>query len=200
MRFHCQFDYYPEPYESNLYIREMEINIVCGSRDGDDVVAGRLSVDHLDIIRAETAGESIYDVCDADSSGWEHVFAGLFEPGTQAEWRSDFRLDEPICHLLFMHRSVFHPILRDWQSYIIDHVANLAGEDSAFVMWKGETDLSDNELARLGFRVIAGEDLRMRPNMYKHEYDAAEDKSDDVLGFYVPSDAAEYVEAGWKKD
>lgn len=199
MKFHCQFDYYPQPYEPNFYIREMIIDVVCGTAEGDEVVAGRLAIDHLDIIRADVSGESIYEVCDADSGGGERVFAGLFEPGTPAEWRADFRFDEPICHLLFMHRSVFHPVLRDWQSYIIDHVAKLVGDDSAFVMWRGETDLSDHELARLGFRVIAGEDLRMRPNMYQHDYDAARDDR-DVLGFDVPNDVADYVERAWKTD
>ena len=198
MYFDCRFTYFPRPFEPNHFLREMTIDVVCGVDDFGDVVAARLAVDRLDIGRAATAGEDVYEVCDADSSGWEAVFAGLFEPGGQGEWRSDFGFVEPIDHLLFMYHSVFHPALREWQAYIIDHVAALFGHESAFVMWQSETDLTDTELAALGFRIIAGSNLRLRPNMLRHEYDASDDER-DVLDLCVPGDAEEFVKANWKR-
>jgi len=199
MHFDCRFTYYPQPFEPNLFLREMTIDVVCGVDDFASVVAARLAVDHLDIGRVTSVGGDIYEVCDADSSGWEAVFAGLFEPGSQAEWRGDFELVDPIDDLLFMHHSVFHPALREWQAYIIDHVAKLFGNESAFVMWKEETDLTDAELDALGFRVIAGTDLRLRPNMYQQKYNAVDDER-DAVNLCVPADAEEYVNANWKGD
>ena len=202
MYFRCQFCYYPQPFEPNLYIQEMTVEVLCGTDEegvGDGVVAARLAVDVLDISRAQVADVRIYDICDADSAGWEHVYSAMFDPDSQAEWRRDFDFYEPITRVLFLYRSVFHPELRDWQSFVIDHVAKLFGEDSVLVMWKDKTDLSDSELARLGFRIIAGSDLLLRPNMFQHEYDASEDER-DTLDFNVAPDAAKYVDAAWKKD
>ncbi len=198
MRFSCNYDYYPQPYEPNFFLREMTVDVLCVSENDEEVTAARMAIDHLDIDRALDNRQDIYEICDADSSGWESVFEALFEPGTQAEWREDFKFDELISHILFMHRSVFHPVLFAWQSFIFDHVANLTGHAAAFVMWKGETDLTDSQLSDLGFRIIAGTDLRLRPNMLLNNYSASHE-SRDVLDLQIPSDAQEYVDVNWKK-
>jgi hypothetical protein len=163
------------------------------------VLAGRLAFDLLDIGRAEVAGENLYEICDADSAGWEGVYAALFEPeGEYGEIRRDFDFYEPIDHVLFLYKMVFHPAIRSWQSFILDHTATLFGHMSALTMWKGMTDLTDIEMSQLGFRIIAGQNLLFRPNMMKNEYSADEEKR-DVLGLVVPDDAGEYVERAWKE-
>jgi hypothetical protein len=200
MRLRCQFEYYPQPYEPELYLRPVAIDVVCHSEPDSEAIAGRIALDHLDLVRAETTGENVHDICDADSGGWEAVYAALFEPALDfAEIRGDFKFNDPINHLLFLYRSVFHPVLRDWESFILDHVATLFGEDSALVMWKKETDLSDRELARLGFRIVAGHDLLFRPNMLRHEYCASSDDR-DLLDFSVDKSVEEYVLREWTKD
>ncbi|MEX1224598.1 MAG: hypothetical protein WEA31_08630 [Pirellulales bacterium] len=101
MFFDCNFTYYPEAWDPNLMLREMVINVCCATHDDTDVVAARLAVDHLDIGRAIESGVDVYEICDADSSGWESLFAALFEPRTQADWRQELQFDEVISHVLF---------------------------------------------------------------------------------------------------
>jgi hypothetical protein len=173
-------------------LRELTIDIVCSSGD-QEIVAGRLAMDHLELSRAIYDGVSIFDICDADSQGWEHVFSALFEPGTQAEWRDDFNLHEVINHVLYLYRAVFHPSLRNWQSFILRHVASIVGEDSVFVMPNDQTDLTNSELAKLGFRIVAGSGFRVRLNMF---LDNAIDEG-DVWELEVPASAQQYVEDRW---
>lgn len=199
MHFDCKFSYYPQPMESNFFLRPMTVDVMCYVDDYGDTVAARLAIDHLDVSRVVVMGEDLYDVCDCDSAGWEAVFKAIFEPGGEGEWRSDLGIDDPINNVLFMHKAVFHPSLREWQRFIIDHAATLYGHDSAFVMWKGETDLTDKELAELGFRIVAGTDLRVRPNMFQNAYDGEQDER-ETFDLFVPADAGEYVNVAWYKD
>jgi hypothetical protein len=199
MEFQCQFTHHPQPCDPQYFIRPVIVDVVCWTDSDEKAVAGRLALDHLDVSRAEYAGEDIYELCDADSAGWEGVCAALFElVGDSVELRGELEFDEPINHVLFLYQMVFHPVLRDWQSFILDHVATLFGEDSALVMWRGKTDLTDLELSDLGFRIISGHKLLFRPNMMQNEYSALEDER-NVQDLEVPKDAEEYVERTWKE-
>ncbi len=125
----------------------------------------------MDLTRAATAGVSIYDVCDSDSSGWEAVYSILLQPGQDfAELKEELNFDEPIFDLLFLYCSVFHPSMERWRLFILDHAARLFGESSAMVMWENETGIASSDLARLGFRRIAGTELLFRPNMVVNDY------------------------------
>ena len=198
MEFHCQFKHYPQPCDPQFYLRPVTVDVMCFTESGNEALAGRLAFDLLDIGRAEVAGENLYEICDADSAGWEGVYAALFEPeGEYGEIRQDFDFYEPIDHVLFLYRMVFHPAIRSWQSFILDHTATLFGYMSALIMWKGMTDLTDKESSDLGFRIVAGRNLLFRPNMMKNEY-SAEDDNRSVMDLVVPEDAGEYVERAWE--
>ena len=201
MRFRCQFDYHPRPAEADDFICPMVVEVVCSTEAFEEVVAARIAVDRLDLSRATVAGENIYEVCDADSSGWENVYAALFEPSSDPhdpDLREDFEFDEPIFNLLFVYRTVFHPSLRPWQSFIMHHVSELGGDMSATIMWKSETSLSTAELGRLGFRMIAGEDLLFLPNMLQQEY--SPDEEGELFELEVPADAEDYVIQEWERE
>ena len=201
MRFQCQFDYYPRPAESDEYIRPMVVDVMCTNEKFDEVVAARIAVDHLDLTRALAASEMVYDICDADSAGWERVYTALFEPGgnpCSPALRSDFEFDEPVYDLLFIYKAVFHPSLRPWQSFIMHHVSEMGRELSATVMWKWTTSLTPTELRRLGFMVIAGEDLLFLPNMLRRDY--SPDEEGELWDLEVPTDAEEYVNQAWARE
>lgn len=201
MRFECRSTYHPKPLEPDDYIRPHDISVICSSSDDEEVVAARLAVDHLDILRAELEGQSVCHICDADSADWEHVYSATIEPAIDfAEIREDFGFRDPVNGLVFIHRAVFHPSTRDWQRLIIDSVCNMFPEDTAVVMRKDTTDLTDKELASLGFRIVAGWDLLFRPNMLKRDYDTAEDERHPVLSLKVPADAGEYVKQEWRRE
>ncbi len=91
MRFECKSTYYPKPSEPNDFIRSNLIDVCCFTAGDSDTVAARLAVDYLDILRAESEGQSVLHVCDADSSAWSKVYESMIEPATDfAEIRKDF--------------------------------------------------------------------------------------------------------------
>ncbi len=197
MRFRCTSTFHPKPYEPSDYIRPNVIEVVCRTAGDEDAIAARLAVDYLDIANAERDGASVLHVCDADSSGWTGVYEATIEPAVNfAKIREDFGFDDPINGLLFLYSAVFHPDLSDWQRFVIDSVCSMFPEDTAMVMWKWTTQLSDKELASLGFRIVAGSDLLFRPNMLPREYSAAEDGRDPI-DLEVAEDAGDYVDQQW---
>ncbi len=199
MRFSCHFDYYPAPWDSQFFINPVTVDVLCGDERGDEHLVARLAIDHLNLSRAECCGEDVFDVCDADSAGWEAVYAALFEPGEDfVELRRDFDFHDPIFDVLFLHRSAFHPAIYDWRMYIVDHAACLFGESSALVMWKNETGMPEADLASLGFRRIAGHDLLFRPNMLKNDYDRNRD-GNRILDLQVDSSVGRTVDDEWKQ-
>ncbi len=199
MRLHYRFDHHPKPIDPKQYIRCGEVDVLVSNLDDEQVTAGRLEVDHLDIARAEAAGQRIIDVCDSDSSEWEYVYSSVIEPAHDfSEIRRDFGFDSPVNHLVYIRGTVFHPSLREWQNFIIDSVCRLLSKDSAIVMLKGETDLTLKELADLGFRMVAGSELLFRPNMLENPYSIIKDERDS-LDLKVSADVEEFVELEWEK-
>ena len=197
MRFSCHFDYYPEPWDPQFFINPVTVDVLCGDENGNDCLVARMAIDHLDLIRAETSGQDVLDVCDADSAGWEAVYSALFEPGEDfVELRRDFNFNDPVLDVLFLHRSAFHRSIYDLRMFIVDHAACLFGETTALVMWNSETGIPDSDLAKLGFRKIAGHELLFRPNMLVNAYDRANDAA-RILDIEVSSSAAKEVEDEW---
>jgi len=101
-------------------------------------------------------------------------------------------------HSFAIHRVAIHSSLRDWQQMIIDSVSKLFSGETATVMWRGTTDMTDRELASLGFRIVAGEDLLFRPNVLRSEYETVNDDRDPNFDLKAPQEAAEYVQREWE--
>ena len=200
MRFSCHFNYHPAPYDPEFFINPVTIDVFCDDGNGDEQLAAKLAIDHLNLSRVESCGEDLLHVCDADSTGWEAVYSALFELGEDfIELRRDFDFHDPVLDVLFLHRSVFHPSINDWRMFIVDHAAGLFGESSALVMWKDETGLPASDLAKLGFRQIAGQELLFRPNMLKNAYESKHD-AHRVLDIQVGSSVGRAVEDQWERE
>ncbi|MCR9209723.1 MAG: hypothetical protein NXI28_15940 [bacterium] len=203
MKLRTESIYHPKPFEPNQYIRPHVVDVTCLT-DGDEpeeIIAGRIAVDYLDILRAETAGQSIVHVCDADSQNWEMVYSATIEPAIDfAGIRKDFGFDDPVHGLVFIHQVVLHPSLRDWQQMILDSICDMFPSETATVMIRGITELPDRALAELGFRIVAGHDVLFRPNMLKNDYTTADDPRDPFTDLTVPPDAEAYVLDRWDFD
>jgi hypothetical protein len=197
MRFRVTFEYDPSPFEPDDYLRPGVVDVLCLPEVGDEQVAARLAFDHLDISRIIDSGESLMDVCDADSQGWLNVYEALFEPhGNNGELRREFEFDELVFDVLFIHRAVFHPSIENWVGYILDHVSKLIDTNSATVMWQKIVGLSDRVLADIGFRRIAGEQLLFRPNMLQHACDK-EHRLANPSAIRIDEDAGDFVRKAW---
>jgi hypothetical protein len=197
MRFKCESTYNPKPSSPEGYITANLIDVFCLTAGGEETVAARLAVDYLDILRAESEGQSVLHVCDADSSAWMKVYESTIDPAIDfAEIRKDFGFDDPIDGILFLHSAVFHPNVLSWRRFIIDSVCRMFPSDTAMVMWRHTMDLEPTELASLGFRIVAGSDMLFRPNMLKNEYASFRDDRDPI-DLIVAKDAQAVVEDLW---
>ena len=65
--------------------------------------------------------------------------------------------------VIFVWRAVLHSRLRPYLQGVIDTIGTLFGDETVLAMWHRTTEISDSELASLGFRRIAGRDL-----IYRH--------------------------------
>lgn len=198
MQFDCRFSYFPQPFEPELYLREYEIDVVSGNEAGS-FVAARLALDFLDIRRIEAAGESVLEVCDADSAGWVEVFHALFEDGAgELHIKEDLDFYDPINSIVYLHRFVFGPSMRAWREYIVAHAAAMFPHDTAVVMRKDQTEFSQEELTRMGFWSIGGTDFLFRPNTHQHPYDPVADERDVLDADSSQFDEA-FVNKQWSK-
>jgi hypothetical protein len=84
---------------------------------------------------------------------------------------------------------------------VIDTIGTLFGNECILAMWHGTTDLSDTELASLGFRRIAGSELIYRHSALRSDFVDEHPSGMDVpLEFEAQKSDAEWVLAEWKKD
>jgi hypothetical protein len=202
MRFDIKSTYHPIAClgDPSLYVNSCVIDVKVMTPGNDEALAARIAVDHIDLIRVEDDGESLYAVCDSDSAGWEAVYAKIFDLSSDTpKLREDFFDCEKDClwHLVFIHQAVFHPKIRQLQCYILDHVAQTFPCESAVLMWEGDSGLTSEELGSIGFRRIAGEGLLLRPNLIRAKYESVvDDNSADI--FEMLEDR--YVENAWRNN
>jgi hypothetical protein len=199
MRFRCTTDYAPKIFDPADYVYSTTVEILCPADDesDDDVIGGKVGLEHLDIGRAINARQDLFEICDAKSHRWYHIHRAVFQRDTYG-LKDEFDFGEPLISLVYVRHFVLHPELRPWQGFVLDSLAHPYGYESALVMWRGQTNLSDTELTRLGFRVIARTDLLFRPNMDRHEYEADRDER-DVFKLQLGPSVADFVEAEWQR-
>ncbi|TWU37449.1 hypothetical protein [Novipirellula artificiosorum] len=199
MRIDCHSTFYLKPSDPTHYFRRSEMDVWCHTNGDEPTIAARLAVDYLDIARADSEGQSILHICDADSAAWMQVYEATIEPDINfLGIREDFGFDDPVQGLVFIHGAVFHPDVNSWRTFILDSLCHMFPEDTATVMWKHTTNLEPKELASLGFRKVAGSELLFRPNMLQNTYSALDDNRDPEE-LIVAEDAQEYVDQLWSE-
>src|SRR4029079_10671960 len=77
-------------------------------------------------------------------------------------FRPDLGIDEITNHVMFLYGAVFHPSIHPFRKAILDSAFNLFGGESLALMWSDTSGLSESELADIGFRKIAGQNLIFR--------------------------------------
>jgi len=126
----------------------------------DPHVVGKLAVDQILWTNALVDGVSLFEICDSDSQGLHEVHT-ILTNGKQ-EFRPDLKIKEVTSHVMFLYGAVFHPAIHPYRQGILDTAFNLFGEESVALMWLDTSGLTEAELAELGFKKIAGEDLIFR--------------------------------------
>src|SRR6516165_3404018 len=93
---------------------------------------------------ALTDGESLFDVCDADSQGLHEAHVTLTNGGQ--EFRPDLGIEEITDQVLLFYRAVFHPAVHLSRPAVLHAAFTLFGELSLAVMWKDTTGLTQADL------------------------------------------------------
>ena len=161
-RLECHFSAPLARTQLEDYVREVRIDVLELSDDLlEEHLIGRIALNQILWSTAELDGESLFDACDSDSQGLYEVYRILTDKAGQ--FRHDLAIDEPVADVLFIYSYVLHPEFAKYRCGILESSLMLFGCESLVVMWMDEGELNQAELASLGFRRIAGEDL-----IYRH--------------------------------
>jgi hypothetical protein len=143
-------------------------------------VVGRVAMDRILWAQAIDHDQSLFEVCDNDSQGMHEMHVILTKGGN--DLRRDFKLDEPVDYVLFLHRAVFHPDIHPFRSALINEAINTFGGYTLTATWDDTTGLSDKELSDLGFRRVAGSHLLVRHSVFRNVYEENHPQGPD--GFF----------------
>lgn len=194
----CEFETPIGRSDYSDYVRALRLDVSGCDDVGNRILLGRIAADQVLVGDAQTEGMPLFDVCDQDSQGLHETYVALFDE--QGEFQSELNIDEPTDSLIFVWRAVLHSRLRPYLQGVIDTIGTLSGNETVLAMWHGTTDLSDAELASLGFRRIAGSELIYRHSALRSDFTDEHPCGMDVpLDFEAEESDSEWVLAQWKK-
>ena len=117
----------------------------------------------------------------------------------QGEFQSELNLEDYADTLIFIWKAVVHPRLCPYLQGVIATIGAMFSEATVVAMWHSTTNLTDPELASLGFRRIAGSGLIYRHSALRSDFVDANPIGMDVpLPFEAEEADAEWVLAEWK--
>lgn len=195
----CQFETPIGRSDYSDYVRTLQLDISGCDADGNRILLGKIAADQVLISDALVQGMPLFDVCDQDSQGLHEAYVALFD--TEGEFQSELDLDDYADTLIFVWRAVLHSRVRPYIQGVIATIGSLFSQATVLAMWHGTTDLSDAELASLGFRRISGSEL-----IYRHSALRSDFSNEHPAGMDVPLDLdpeesdEEWVLAEWNKN
>ena len=179
------------------YVREIEIDVLSYDEDVEDTyIVGKITLNQILWLQAIVDGESLFEVCDADSQALLDIFTILTKGET--DFRKDLAIEDVTQDVLFIHRMILHPDVRSSRTGILEAALTLFGEASLAVMWMGDVDFTQAELAQLGFAKIAGTDLIYRHSSRRSQFCDENPRGLDC-GLYARPEHEEWVKREWKQ-
>ncbi len=179
----CQFETPIGRSDYSDYVRALQLEVSANDDVGNRILLGKIAADQVLVGDAQCHGMSLFDVCDQDSQGLYEAYEALFDD--KGEFQPELNIDEPADSLIFVWRAVLHSRIRPYLQGVIDTIGTLFGNDTVLAMWHQTTDLTDAELASLGFRRIAGSGL-----IYRHSALRSDFSDEHPAGLDVPLDFA----------
>jgi hypothetical protein len=199
MEVECSFSSLLCRFEPDDFIKHLDLTVIDHTESGERIILGKIVADLLPIADVVNAGERLYDVCDADSAGWEQVYTILFEKGS--EFRPELEIEAGVENVLFVWKSLLHPKLDPYRQGIFDTVGGLFTYATVFAMWNHAMHLTDKELAELGFRKIARSELIYRDMTLITAYSKKNPSGTEVrLDFEPTKEDEEWVAQRWNEE
>jgi hypothetical protein len=196
MRLQCEFSTPAARSEVDDYVRHLVITVEAFGKDYDLYVVGKLAMDQILWNDALTDGVPLFDICDNDSQGLHEAHV-ILTNGNDS-FRPDLRVQEVTRHVMFLYGAVFHPAIHSYRQGILDTAFNLFGEESVALMWLDTSGLTEAELAELGFKKIAGEDLIFRHSALRTPFSERHPQGQDAELEAIP-EWEEWVLREWEQ-
>ena len=194
----CQFETPIGRSDYSDYVRSLRLDVSGCDDVGNRILLGKIAADQVLVGDAQTEGMPLFDVCDQDSQGLHDTCVALFDE--RGEFQPELGIDEITDHFIFVWKAVLHSRLRPYLQGVIDTIGTMFGNECVLAMWHQTTDLSDAELASLGFRRIAGSNLIYRHSALRSDYSEEHLCGMDVpLEFEAEESDEEWVLTEWKK-
>jgi hypothetical protein len=178
MRLRCDFSTSVARTEVDDYVRHLVISIECYSKDYNPYLVGKLAMDQILWSDALADGVPLFDICDNDSQGLHEAHVIL--TNGHDSFRPDLRIKEATNHVMFLYGAVFHPAIHPYRQCILDTAFNLFGEESLALMWLDTSGLPEADLAELGFKKIAGENLIFRHSAHRTSFSDWQSQGQDA--------------------
>src|SRR5262249_32905236 len=160
-RLPCEFSPPIFRIEEDDYVRHLVISVECfDAHCAQAYLVGKLAMDQILWSDALADGMPLFDICDSDSQGLHEAHVIL--TNGHDSFRPDLEIKEVTNHVMFLYGAVFHPSIHQFRQGILDKAFNLFVRESVALMWLDTSGLTEAELADLGFKKIAGEDLIFR--------------------------------------
>lgn len=195
MRLEYKRTHHITAYEANHLITEGTVDVLADDTEGKEHVIGRVSLDLLDYFKVHESEHSLFDVCDADSAGWENVYKLLFDPETD-ELHREIKCEDPFEFVVFAYNLVLLPVAKPFEPMILHHLARLNGPGTLFTMYQTLTDLPVRMLSELGFKKVAGSEVLFLPAI---ELTKVPDISTENLVLQTNVDYKNQINTGWDK-
>jgi hypothetical protein len=196
IRVECKFAASIGRFELEDYVRPVEFSVLGYTVDGDEVVMGRIVGDQLRLIEAEIDEISLFDICDNDSGGMTDLFTALFDENYNFHEEIDPKMETD--YILFLWNAALHPSLAPYFSGIVETISDMLGKHSAVVVRRGVCQLTDRQLADLGFGRIAGTEFLFRHMGMLSPYNKMYPQGDLVDSDYaVDADDGQWVLENW---
>ena len=178
MRLRCEFSTPVARSEVDDYVRHLVISVEAFGKDYNPCVVGKLAMDQILWADALTDSVPLLDICDNDSQGLHEAHVIL--TNGHDTFRPDLGIKEITNHVMFLYGAVFHPAIHAYRQGILDAAFNLFGEESVALMWLDTSGLTEAELAELGFKKIAGENLIFRHSAIRTPFSDLHPRGQDV--------------------
>jgi hypothetical protein len=163
----CGFVPWGDPYE---YVHTVTGKIVAYSDTDAEIEAGEIVMRVVSTTEVTNTGESLYHVCDADSTELEGIYAALFD--SDGETKEELDIEPGWNNLVFLEGVKIDPEFQ--RTGLVIHAIETAiamfASEGLVVAIEERLELSVDEWKQLGFVRAAGTGLVFRDQLTKNPY------------------------------
>jgi len=153
------------------YVHAVTGKALALSDSGSEEDAGEITLKLVSATEAVNRGENLYDVCDADSSTLEAIYATLFD--TKGEAKDELDIEPGWNNLLFIEAVKIEPEYQatSLRVQLIKTAIAMFCPEGLIVAFEDSLDLAVEDWRQLGFKRIAESPFVFRDQLRVNPYE-----------------------------